>query len=102
VGQRVLNATIIADVPVYDNERVLNLHVNMVWSAKPGATPVKFHYLTNNRSPDGTFFNLTRGSFVEATALGTVSDGKVNYTPNPSNEGGIGRNSDVHVSQVGQ
>ena len=83
------SATLHATVPVYNNaaETAFDVTVDLTWTSTSSLGHQNSQYKVNFQ---GCHYNLKNNSaFRYAEASGTVSDGTINFTPDPSTEATI-------------
>jgi len=93
VGGAAKNATLVARIEAIDSVSGASkqLDINLSWSATEldsrGVNHVTYVY------PDYRSIETSKGVGRRATAVGTISDGQTNYTPDPSFSAGINDSS---------
>ena len=84
VSKKLESAILMKTIEVFDSvaESSFNVSVDLTWTGIGGPTNVNnhFHNMSQGFISNGRFM----GTFREAVAMGTVSDGATNFTPEPS------------------
>jgi hypothetical protein len=95
VGGAAKNATLVARIEAVDSVSGASkqLDINLSWSATEQENRGVYH--TSYEYPGSRIIETSKGVSRGATAVGTISDGQTNYTPDPS------WNADISDSSAG-